>query len=80
MPTGQAFIGRLAELTGADVAASRDATGSAALGGNWNLEATTGAIETGVAIDAAAQARVRRAAGDRGGQYVVGARPPANRR
>ena len=35
---GQAFIGRLAELTGADVAASRDATGSAALGGNWNLE------------------------------------------
>ena len=48
---GQAFVDRLADLTGADVAASRDATGSAILGGNWNLEYHAGAIETEVAID-----------------------------
>ncbi len=54
---GQAFIARLAELSGADVAASRDATGSAVLGGNWSLEAATGAIETGMAIDPAAQSQ-----------------------
>jgi Domain of unknown function (DUF4347)/Cadherin domain/Right handed beta helix region/Laminin G domain len=49
---GEAFIGRLAALTGADVAASVDATGATARGGDWDLEARTGAIET--AIDAAA--------------------------
>jgi VCBS repeat-containing protein len=43
---GQAFIEQLAQLTGADVAASTDLTGSAALGGDWVLEAQTGAIET----------------------------------
>ena len=53
---GQAFIGRLAELTGADVAASRDATGSATLGGNWTLEYATGAIEASLAVDARGQA------------------------
>jgi hypothetical protein len=42
---GSAFIGRLALLTGADVAASTDATGSSARGGNWVLEAETGRIE-----------------------------------
>ncbi|WP_140056131.1 DUF4347 domain-containing protein, partial [Oceanibaculum nanhaiense] len=39
---GQAFIDRLAELTGADVAASDDLTGAAALGGDWELERNTG--------------------------------------
>jgi len=43
--TGAAFIDSLAGLTGADVAASTDLTGSAALGGNWTLEAHSGAIE-----------------------------------
>jgi len=52
---GQAFVNRLGQLTGADVAASRDATGSAALGANWDLEYTTGAIETSSVIDALAQ-------------------------
>ena len=52
---GQAFINRLAEITGADVAASQDATGSAALGGNWNLEYSTGSIESESAIDAETQ-------------------------
>ncbi|MDX1267641.1 MAG: DUF4347 domain-containing protein, partial [Oceanisphaera sp.] len=35
---GLAFVERLAELTGADVAASDDLTGAAALGGDWDLE------------------------------------------
>ncbi|RYZ00161.1 MAG: DUF4347 domain-containing protein, partial [Comamonadaceae bacterium] len=42
---GGALIGRLAELTSADVAASKNATGSAALGGDWALEARVGSIE-----------------------------------
>ncbi|WP_445400290.1 DUF4347 domain-containing protein [Zobellella sp. An-6] len=44
---GQAFLARLASLTGADVAASDDATGAAALGGDWELEVAQGRIETG---------------------------------
>ena len=36
----------LAELTGADVAASVDDTGSADKGGDWDLEHKTGAVET----------------------------------
>ncbi|WP_344956503.1 DUF4347 domain-containing protein, partial [Zobellella aerophila] len=54
---GQAFVERLAELTGADVAASDDPTGAAALGGDWELEVTRGAIETageGISADAMA--------------------------
>jgi hypothetical protein len=47
---GQRFIGALANYTGADVAASTDATGSAALGGNWQLEAATGRIEATAAL------------------------------
>jgi Ca2+-binding RTX toxin-like protein len=42
---GQAFIDALGALTHADVAASTDLTGAAALGGNWMLEARTGGIE-----------------------------------
>lgn len=42
---GEAFITELARLTGADIAASTDATGAAELGGNWVLEVSTGAIE-----------------------------------
>ena len=41
---GQAFIEQIAQLTGADVAASTDLTGAAALGGDWVLEAQTGVI------------------------------------
>ncbi|TXI41162.1 MAG: DUF4347 domain-containing protein [Nitrosomonas sp.] len=43
---GRQFIDRLAQLTGADVAASEDLTGNAALGGNWELESRIGLIET----------------------------------
>ncbi|MGE0576484.1 Calx-beta domain-containing protein [Reyranella sp.] len=42
---GRAFVDALANLIGADVAASADRTGAAALGGNWSLEVASGAIE-----------------------------------
>ena len=43
--TGQLAVEQLALITGADIAASDDLTGNAALGGDWILESTTGAIE-----------------------------------
>ena len=46
---GQAFVDKLGELSGTDVAASVDRTGSAALGGDWDLEYRTGSVETDVA-------------------------------
>ena len=42
---GLQFITSLAQYTGADVAASVDATGAAALGGDWVLERTLGRVE-----------------------------------
>jgi Ca2+-binding RTX toxin-like protein len=42
---GQEFVEKLSKITGADVAASTDLTGSVAKGGNWILEKVTGAIE-----------------------------------
>ena len=42
---GEQFITALAASTGADVAASTDLTGAAALGGDWMLEANSGMIE-----------------------------------
>ncbi|MEG4634804.1 DUF4347 domain-containing protein, partial [Microcoleus sp. AR_TQ3_B6] len=39
------FLERLSELTGADIAASANPTGNAALGGNWELEVKIGRIE-----------------------------------
>jgi hypothetical protein len=41
---GRDFLGDLAIRTGADVAASDDATGADALGGDWGLEVTTGTV------------------------------------
>ena len=43
---GKAFVNKLSELTGADVAASIDKTGAADMGGDWDLEIKSGAIET----------------------------------
>ncbi|MEM8641308.1 MAG: CHAT domain-containing protein [Cyanobacteria bacterium P01_G01_bin.54] len=43
--TGGALVASLADLTGADVAASVDVTGSANYGGDWVLETSTGNIE-----------------------------------
>ncbi|MEW5963360.1 MAG: Ig-like domain-containing protein [Pseudomonadota bacterium] len=48
---GEALLDALANATGADVAASDDDTGHAALGGDWDLEIRTGSIEAGL-IDA----------------------------
>jgi hypothetical protein len=50
---GKAFVKILSQLTGADVAASADLTGSASKGGNWTLEYETGSIETGLAVSSA---------------------------
>ncbi|MGE0071439.1 MAG: DUF4347 domain-containing protein [Thiomonas sp.] len=47
---GQALLTQFASLTGADIAASTDATGAAARGGDWTLEARTGAIEAALAL------------------------------
>ncbi|MBD2186485.1 DUF4347 domain-containing protein [Planktothrix sp. FACHB-1355] len=47
---GIAFVQQLSELTGADVAASDDLTGSAALDGDWDLEVKSGLIEAPLAF------------------------------
>jgi hypothetical protein len=47
---GRSFLQRLNQLTGADIAASKNLTGSAALGGDWDLEVTIGSIETALAF------------------------------
>ena len=47
---GGIFLQQLSQLTGADIAASDDLTGNAALGGDWLLEYATGQIETPVAF------------------------------
>ncbi|PON09982.1 hypothetical protein C2W62_52535, partial [Candidatus Entotheonella serta] len=41
-------VANLAMLTGADIAASNDLTGAHTLGGDWDLEVKTGAIESGI--------------------------------
>ncbi|MCL1468668.1 DUF4347 domain-containing protein, partial [Argonema galeatum] len=51
---GVSFLQRLKELTGADIAASHNLTGNAALGGDWNLQVTTGKIKASLAFVASA--------------------------
>ncbi|MBD2048868.1 DUF4347 domain-containing protein, partial [Coleofasciculus sp. FACHB-64] len=51
---GADFVQQLSQLTGADIAASVDLTGSAALGGDWDLEVATGQIETSLVFGGAA--------------------------
>ncbi len=48
--TGRSFVNLLAQTTGADIAASDDLTGNAALGGNWDLEVQTGTIDTSLGL------------------------------
>lgn len=45
---GVDFLNNFSQLTNADVAASDDLTGSKHLGGDWNLEITTGEIEADI--------------------------------
>lgn len=47
---GSKFVQHLSKITGGDVAASTDKTGSAALGGNWNLEFHQGIIAAPLAF------------------------------
>ncbi len=47
---GQLLVDTLARITQADVAASSDLTGAAALGGDWVLEYQTGAIESALPL------------------------------
>ena len=49
---GDTVINRLADATGADVAASTNITGHSAFGGDWVLEKSTGTIETGLGFEA----------------------------
>ncbi|MEG4558192.1 DUF4347 domain-containing protein, partial [Microcoleus sp. F6_C1] len=49
--SGIKFIQKLSEITGANIAASNNLTGSAALGGNWELEIATGEINTEIAFE-----------------------------
>ena len=51
---GQRFVQQLSDLTGANVAASINLTGSAALGGDWNLGFTTGQLRSPLAFQPAA--------------------------
>ena len=52
---GQSLLNNIAELTGADVAASDDLTGNARLGGDWVLEFQNGEIEKNAAFSPEAQ-------------------------
>ena len=53
---GARFVQQLADVAGADVAASIDPTGGAARGGNWELEYRTGPIEATPALTVATAA------------------------
>ncbi len=48
---GEEFIEKLHDITGAEIAASATRTGSAALGGDWNLEVTTGDLAVSLAFE-----------------------------
>ncbi len=48
---GQAFVTKLAGMTGADIAASDDNTGGNAKGGDWDLEIATGQIAASSALN-----------------------------
>jgi len=51
---GISFIQKLSEITGADIAASNDKTGSTKLGADWDLEIQTGSIEATTPLNAEA--------------------------
>jgi len=53
---GESLVHAIAQLTGADVAASNDLTGAEALGGDWDLEFIAGDVDSQVAFSAAAVA------------------------
>jgi len=52
---GRKFVQHLSNLTGANVAASKNLVGNAVLNGDWNLEVTVGSIESELAVSTATQ-------------------------
>ncbi|MCK9622770.1 MAG: DUF4347 domain-containing protein, partial [Methylobacter sp.] len=50
---GAAFVSALAQASQADVAASNDTTGAAALGGDWSLETSSGYVDANIFFSAA---------------------------
>jgi len=52
-PAGVDFVERLGQLTGADIAASTDATGGSAVQGDWVFEYASGTIEAAPFLSAA---------------------------
>ena len=52
---GETLVASIAQLTGADAAASTDLTGDADQGGDWELEFTVGQVESELAVSAALQ-------------------------
>ncbi len=54
---GQDFVETLAQITGANVAASEDTTGHESLGGDWDLEFVAGEVDTLIAISAEIQSQ-----------------------
>ncbi|MEG4861683.1 DUF4347 domain-containing protein, partial [Microcoleus sp. K1-B6] len=53
--SGSAFVRKLRELTGANIAASNNLIGSAKLGGNWQLNVTAGLVKTAIAFETKTQ-------------------------
>ncbi|MEG4059235.1 DUF4347 domain-containing protein, partial [Microcoleus sp. Pol7_B2] len=53
--SGIAFVRKLRELTGANIAASNNLIGSAKLGGNWQLNVTAGQVKTAIAFETKTQ-------------------------
>ncbi|MEI6643365.1 MAG: DUF4347 domain-containing protein [Novosphingobium sp.] len=70
--TGAAFLTAFGALTHADVAASTDVTGAAALGGNWTLEAHSGSIEAHALAFAAFQGTLATIDGDGSANVLTG--------
>ncbi|MEG4842745.1 DUF4347 domain-containing protein, partial [Microcoleus sp. B9-D4] len=53
--SGIAFVRKLRELTGANIAASKNLIGSTKLGGNWQLNVTAGQVKTAIAFETKTQ-------------------------
>ncbi|MBT4874425.1 MAG: DUF4347 domain-containing protein, partial [Desulfobacula sp.] len=65
---GKAFVGKLSDLTGADIAASIDITGGEIFKGNWSLEYEIGQIDTiALTIEPDIDIKLREATWDGGG-------------
>lgn len=76
--TGAKFVDALSKATGADVAASFDLTGAAALGGNWKLEVSTGHITAPQLIDATLAADYHALLANFSGLQTFGGSTPEN--